>query len=78
MCMTEETRKTRSLSPARHVLSNAWAGCVMINLPTVGPGHLARFGKRGVSGGRPREQGRHSEDSYTTVKASWIFSGSPA
>lgn len=76
--MTEETRKTRSLSPARHARSNAWAGCVMVNLPTVGPGHHARFGKRGASGGRPREQGRHSEDFYTTVKASWIFSGGPA
>lgn len=76
--MTEETRKTRSLSPARHVRSNARAGCLMVNLPTAGPGHHARLGRRGASGCRPHELGRHAEDFYTTVRTSCIFSGGPA
>ncbi|MFP4405415.1 aldehyde dehydrogenase family protein [Rhodosalinus sp.] len=69
---------TRSLSRATHFRRNARAGCVMVNLPTAGTDYHVPFGGRGASSYGPREQGRHAEEFYTTVKTAYIHAGTPA
>ena len=69
---------TTSLARATHFRRNARAGCVMVNLPTAGTDYHVPFGGRGASSYGPREQGRYAEEFYTTVKTSYIYSGTPA
>ena len=68
---------TTSLARATHFRRNAKAGCVMVNLPTAGTDYHVPFGGRGASSYGPREQGRYAEEFYTTVKTSYIYSGTP-
>lgn len=69
---------TRSLARANHFRRNAKTGCVMVNLPTAGTDYHVPFGGRGDSSYGPREQGQYAAEFYTTVKTSYIHSGSPS
>ncbi|MGB2235183.1 MAG: aldehyde dehydrogenase family protein [Candidatus Puniceispirillum sp.] len=68
---------TKSLARASHFRRNARTGCVMINLATAGTDYHVPFGGRGDSSYGPREQGGYAEEFYTTVKTSYISSGTP-
>ena len=68
---------TKSLARATHFRRNARTGCVMINLATAGTDYHVPFGGRGDSSCGPREQGGYAEEFYTTVKTSYIASGTP-
>ena len=68
---------TKSLARATHFRRNARTGCVMINLATAGTDYHVPFGGRGDSSYGPREQGGYAEEFYTTVKTSYIASGTP-
>jgi len=68
---------TTSLARANHFRRNARTGCVMINLPTAGTDYHVPFGGRGDSSYGPREQGSYAKEFYTTVKTSYISSGTP-
>lgn len=48
------------------------AGMVMVNLPTAGVDYHVPFGGRKGSSYGPREQGRHAEEFYTTVKTTYL------
>ena len=69
---------TQSLSRATHFRRNAQSGCVMVNLPTAGTDYHVPFGGRGDSSYGPREQGSYAAEFYTTVKTSYIASGTPS
>ena len=69
---------TQSLARASHFRRNAKTGCVMVNLPTAGTDYHVPFGGRGDSSYGPREQGQYAQEFYTTVKTSYISSGSPS
>jgi len=66
---------TKSLAKASHFRRNANTGCVMINLPTAGTDYHVPFGGRGDSSYGPREQGQYAAEFYTTVKTSYMHSG---
>jgi aldehyde dehydrogenase (NAD+) len=68
---------TKSLARATHFRRNARTGCVMINLATAGTDYHVPFGGRGDSSYGSREQGGYAEEFYTTVKTSYIASGTP-
>lgn len=68
---------TKSLARATHFRRNARTGCVMVNLATAGTDYHVPFGGRGDSSYGPREQGGYAEEFYTTVKTSYISSGTP-
>ena len=68
---------TKSLARATHFRRNARTGCVMVNLATAGTDYHVPFGGRGDSSYGPREQGGYAEEFYTTVKTSYIASGTP-
>ncbi|MCP4283774.1 MAG: aldehyde dehydrogenase family protein, partial [Gammaproteobacteria bacterium] len=68
---------TKSLAHASHFRRNARTGCVMVNLPTAGTDYHVPFGGRGDSSYGPREQGSYAKEFYTTVKTSYISSGTP-
>ena len=68
---------TRDLARASHFRRNARTGCVMVNLPTAGTDYHVPFGGRGNSSYGPREQGGYAVEFYTSVKTSYISSGSP-
>ena len=68
---------TKSLARASHFRRNARTGCVMINLATAGTDYHVPFGGRGDSSYGSREQGGYAEEFYTTVKTSYISSGTP-
>jgi aldehyde dehydrogenase (NAD+) len=68
---------TKSLARASHFRRNAQTGCVMVNLPTAGTDYHVPFGGRGDSSYGPREQGSYAAEFYTTVKTSYISSGTP-
>ncbi len=68
---------TSNLARATHFRRNAQTGCVMVNLPTAGTDYHVPFGGRGDSSYGPREQGGYAEEFYTTVKTSYILSGTP-
>ena len=69
---------TRDLARASHFRRNARTGCVMVNLPTAGTDYHVPFGGRGSSSYGPREQGGYAVEFYTTVKTSYISSGTPS
>ena len=69
---------TRDLARASHFRRNAKTGCVMVNLPTAGTDYHVPFGGRGSSSYGPREQGGYAVEFYTTVKTSYISSGTPS
>lgn len=68
---------TKSLARATHFRRNARTGCVMVNLATAGTDYHVPFGGRGDSSYGPREQGGYAAEFYTTVKTSYIASGTP-
>ncbi|MBT6122479.1 MAG: aldehyde dehydrogenase family protein [Candidatus Puniceispirillum sp.] len=68
---------TKSLARATHFRRNARTGCVMVNLATAGTDYHVPFGGRGDSSYGPREQGGYAEEFFTTVKTSYISSGTP-
>ena len=68
---------TKSLARATHFRRNARTGCVMVNLPTAGTDYHVPFGGRGDSSFGPREQGGYAQEFYTSVKTSYIASGTP-
>ena len=68
---------TKSLARATHFRRNVRTGCVMVNLATAGTDYHVPFGGRGDSSYGPREQGGYAEEFYTTVKTSYIASGTP-
>ena len=68
---------TKSLARASHFRRNARTGCVMINLATAGTDYHVPFGGRGDSSYGPMEQGGYAKEFYTTVKTSYISSGTP-
>ena len=68
---------TRDLARASHFRRHARTGCVMINLPTAGTDYHVPFGGRGSSSYGPREQGSYAVEFFTTVKTSYISSGTP-
>lgn len=65
---------TSSLKYANHFKRHAQAGMVMVNLPTAGVDYHVPFGGRKGSSYGPREQGRHAQEFYTTVKTTYIGS----
>ena len=67
---------TQSLARASDFRRNAKTGCVMVNLPTAGTDYHVPFGGRGDSSYGPREQGQYAAEFYTTVKTSYMHSGS--
>ena len=66
---------TQSLAQASHFRRNAKTGCVMVNLATAGTDYHVPFGGRGDSSYGPREQGQYAAEFYTTVKTSYMHSG---
>lgn len=68
---------TTNLARATHFRRNARTGCVMVNLPTAGTDYHVPFGGRGDSSYGSREQGSYAAEFYTSVKTSYIASGSP-
>lgn len=63
---------TTSLKYANHFKRHAQAGMVMVNLPTAGVDYHVPFGGRKGSSYGSREQGRHAQEFYTTVKTTYI------
>jgi aldehyde dehydrogenase (NAD+) len=64
---------TTSLKRATHFKRHAQAGMVMVNLPTAGVDYHVPFGGRKGSSQGPREQGRHAQEFYTTVKTAYTL-----
>ncbi|WP_238323250.1 aldehyde dehydrogenase family protein [Acidovorax sp. JHL-9] len=64
---------TTSLQHATHFKCHAQAGMVMVNLPTAGVDYHVPFGGRKGSSYGPREQGRHAQDFYTSVKTAYTL-----
>lgn len=64
---------TRSLKHATHFKRHAQAGMTMVNLPTAGVDYHVPFGGRKSSSYGPREQGRHAQEFYTTVKTAYTL-----
>lgn len=62
---------TNSLRHATHFKANAQAGMVMVNLPTAGVDYHVPFGGTKGSSFGPREQGRHAQEFFTTVKTAY-------
>nr|WP_255581650.1 aldehyde dehydrogenase family protein [Cupriavidus sp. AU9028] len=62
---------TTSLKLATHFKRHAQAGMVMVNAPTAGVDFHVPFGGRKGSSYGPREQGRHAQEFYTTVKTAY-------
>jgi len=62
---------TTSLKYATHFKRHAQAGMVMVNLPTAGVDYHVPFGGRKGSSYGPREQGRHAQEFFTTVKTAY-------
>ena len=60
-----------SLKHASRFKRNAQAGCVMVNLPTVGTHYHVPFGGRQGSSYGPREQGAYAKAFYTVVKTAY-------
>jgi aldehyde dehydrogenase (NAD+) len=63
---------TTSLKYANHFKRHSQAGMVMVNLPTAGVDYHVPFGGRKGSSYGPREQGRYTQEFYTTVKTTYI------
>ena len=64
---------TTSLKYATHFKRHSQAGMVMVNLPTAGVDYHVPFGGRKGSSYGPREQGRHAQEFFTTVKTSYTL-----
>ncbi|MFN3764294.1 MAG: aldehyde dehydrogenase family protein [Aliihoeflea sp.] len=64
---------TASLKHATDFRRNAEAGMVMVNLPTAGVDFHVPFGGRKQSSYGPREQGRHAQEFYTSIKTAYTF-----
>ncbi|HSV53416.1 MAG TPA: aldehyde dehydrogenase family protein [Burkholderiaceae bacterium] len=64
---------TTSLKYATHFKRQAQAGMVMVNLPTAGVDYHVPFGGRKGSSYGPREQGRHAQEFYTTLKTAYTL-----
>ncbi|WP_092697397.1 aldehyde dehydrogenase family protein [Acidovorax soli] len=64
---------TTSLKHATHFKRHAQAGMVMVNLPTAGVDYHVPFGGRKGSSYGPREQGRHAQEFYTSVKTAYTL-----
>lgn len=64
---------TTSLKHATHFKRHSQAGMVMVNLPTAGVDYHVPFGGRKGSSYGPREQGRHAQEFYTTVKTAYAL-----
>ena len=62
---------TTSLKHATHFKRHAQAGMVMVNLPTAGVDYHVPFGGSKGSSYGPREQGRHAQEFFTTVKTAY-------
>ncbi|WP_157271921.1 aldehyde dehydrogenase family protein [Azohydromonas aeria] len=62
---------TTSLRHASHFKRHAKAGMVMVNVPTAGVDYHVPFGGRKASSYGPREQGRHANEFFTTVKTAY-------
>ena len=68
---------TRNLARATDFRRKAQTGVVTVNLPTAGTDYHVPFGGRGLSSYGPREQGTYAREFYTSVKTSYIASGTP-
>ena len=64
---------TTSLKYATHFKRHSQAGMVMVNLPTAGVDYHVPFGGRKGSSYGPREQGRHAQEFFTTVKTAYTL-----
>ncbi|ROZ62105.1 aldehyde dehydrogenase family protein [Ramlibacter sp. WS9] len=64
---------TTSLKHATHFKRHSQAGMVMVNLPTAGVDYHVPFGGRKGSSYGPREQGRHAQEFFTTVKTAYTL-----
>jgi len=62
---------TTSLKHATHFKRHAQAGMVMVNVPTAGVDYHVPFGGRKGSSFGPREQGRHAQEFFTTLKTAY-------
>lgn len=64
---------TTSLKHATHFKRQVQAGMVMVNVPTAGVDYHVPFGGRKGSSYGPREQGRHANEFYTTIKTAYTM-----
>ncbi len=64
---------TTSLRHATHFKRHAQAGMVMVNVATAGVDYHVPFGGRKGSSHGPREQGRHAQEFFTTVKTAYTL-----
>ena len=64
---------TSSLKYASHFKRQSQAGMVMVNLPTAGVDYHVPFGGRKASSYGPREQGKHAQEFFTTVKTAYTL-----
>ena len=63
---------TSSLKYATHFKRHSQVGMVMVNLPTAGVDYHVPFGGRKGSSYGSREQGRHAQEFFTTVKTAYV------